>query len=121
MVKDDNNKPFKAAAQSNPTALGDPVSLEPEQTAPSPNGVDRPQAKEGQAQTQTPTHDRKQDGPGTKSLKDMAKHDLDEAKKGNRSMLGDPVSLKAETADADPVKDDAMGGITGNKERDSKL
>ncbi|KEF56695.1 uncharacterized protein A1O9_06884 [Exophiala aquamarina CBS 119918] len=56
-----------------------------------------------------------------KSLKDIAKQDLNEAARSNRSMLGDPVSLKAETADRDPVKDDGLGGLTDKKKRDSKL
>lgn len=36
-------------------------------------------------------------------------------------MLGDPVSLKAETTEKDPIEDDGRGLVTDNKKRDSKL
>ncbi|EXJ90737.1 hypothetical protein A1O1_03841 [Capronia coronata CBS 617.96] len=106
-----DKKSLTSAAKSNPTALGDPVSLKAEQSDTSPTQDDQPNKKET----------RDQNDSGKKSLKDVANEDLNEAKKGNRSMLGDPVSLKAETTDEDPVEDDKMGNITGNKGRDSKL
>ncbi|KIW55048.1 hypothetical protein PV05_07364 [Exophiala xenobiotica] len=103
-------KSLKESAQSNPTALGDPVSLKAEKSNNEPTEQDRPNKA----------------GSDKQSLKDIAQQDLSEAKKGNRSMLGDPVSLKAETSDEDPVKrgdrgDDQMGNITDRKDRDSKL
>ncbi|KIW85099.1 hypothetical protein Z517_00487 [Fonsecaea pedrosoi CBS 271.37] len=78
---------LKDAVISNPTALGDPVSLKAEQSDTSPT-------------------EQKDQGGSTQSLKQRAEQDLNEAKKGNRSMLGDPVSLKAETSDRDPVSDE---------------
>ncbi|KAL6253196.1 hypothetical protein RBB50_000919 [Rhinocladiella similis] len=97
-------KTLKESAKSNPTVLGDPVSLKAENSDTEPTEKDRPnKADKG------------------KSLKDVAQQDLQEAKKGNFSMLGDPVSLKAETSERDPVEDDQMGNITDRKERDSKL
>lgn len=99
-------KSLKESAKSNPTALGDPVSLKAEKSDTSPTEKDRPN----------------KDSSDQKSLKDIANQDLNEAKKGNRSMLGDPVSLKAETSDKDPTDgEDGMGSITDRKERDSKL
>ncbi|KAJ9638165.1 uncharacterized protein PV06_04854 [Exophiala oligosperma] len=91
--------------KSNPTALGDPVSLKAETSDTEPTEEARPNKAVD----------------GGKSLKDIAQQDLQEAKTGNRSMLGDPVSLKAETSDKDPFEDDQMGGLTDRKERDSKL
>ncbi|KAK5446717.1 hypothetical protein LTS15_009650 [Exophiala xenobiotica] len=107
-------KSLKESAQSNPTALGDPVSLKAEKSNNEPTEQDRPN-KAGKAGSDS----------DKKSLKEIAQQDLSEAKKGNRSMLGDPVSLKAETSDKDPVKGsdrgDQMGNITDRKDRDSKL
>lgn len=102
----------KNEIQPNPTALGDPVSLKAE-TGTSPTRPDHPErAGSGDSSTK-----------GRESLREVARRDLDEAKKGNRSMLGDPVSLKAETSERDPVgkEKDGMGSVTGNKERDSKM
>ncbi|KAK5051739.1 hypothetical protein LTR69_010239 [Exophiala sideris] len=93
-------KSLKESAKSNPTALGDPVSLKAEKSDTSPTEKDRPNKDNDK-----------------KSLKEIANEDLNEAKKGNRSMLGDP----AETSDKDPTKGDDMGSITDRKGRDSKL
>ncbi|EHY60372.1 hypothetical protein HRR83_000132 [Exophiala dermatitidis] len=118
-----NKNPLKEAAKSNPTALGDPVSLKAEISNSSPTKGDRPGETTGSDKNQN-KQNQTQNSSEKKSLKDVAEQDLDQAKKGNRnrSMLGDPVSLKAEKSDGeDPVKDDEMGGVTGNKGRDSKL
>lgn len=112
-----DKKSLKDAAKSNPTALGDSVSLKAEKSDSSPTKDDQPNTKDGRNDNKSQTDSES----GKKSLKQVANEDLDEAKKGNRSMLGDPVSLKAETTDEDPVKDDKIGSITGNKGRDSKL
>ncbi|EXJ61938.1 hypothetical protein A1O7_02369 [Cladophialophora yegresii CBS 114405] len=152
-------KTLKESAASNPTALGDPVSLKAEKSDTSPTEQDRPnkspeakieQDKPNQSaqnpalqggvngvkqlapteqdinqSTQNPTL--QPSGKHSASLKELAQKDLGQAEKGNRSMIGDPVSLKAETSDTDPVKDGAeeedgtgRGGKTG-KGRDSKL
>lgn len=119
-------KSLSENAKANPTALGDPVSLKAEtsDTEPtqksqtkSPTDLDTiaPSPTEGDL-----SNDSGQ-GSSKKSLKDIANQDLAEAKKGNRSMLGDPVSLKAETTEKDPVENDGRGQITDNKKRDSKL
>ena len=95
-----SRKSVKGRAKSNPTILGDPVSLEAETLDISPSAASKGFKKD--------------------SLKNIA---TDKLKEANPSMLGDPVSLKAETSDTktDPTGDDGMGGVTGNKERDSKL
>jgi len=101
---------LEEAAKRNPTALGDPVSLKAETEDSAPTQHDRPSKGNGSNQNK-----------GQGSLKEVAERDLNEAKKGNRSMLGDPVSLKAETSDRDPVEEEGMGSVTGNMGRDSKI
>ncbi len=137
-----NDKSLSEAAKSNPTALGDPVSLKAEGSDSSPTEKDRPNqhpALQGHPQNikeLAPTEEDLDDSTekakaqsndkDNKSLKELAQQDLKGAKKGNRSMLGDPTSLKAETVDRDPVKgedEDGTGrsGATPTKGRDSKL
>lgn len=124
-------KLLSESAKSNPTALGDPVSLKAETSDTTPTEDDRSDRSRSSSRTDldavapSPTdgelpkgHD--QDS-SKKTLKDLAKQDINEARKGNRPLLGDPVSLKAEKADKDPVKDDGFGGLTDNRMRDSKL
>ncbi|OCT49972.1 hypothetical protein CLCR_07696 [Cladophialophora carrionii] len=161
-------KSLKESAASNPTALGDPVSLKAEKSDTSPTEQDRPNQTGGNTIEHDKPNQSAQDpalqggggggGPSSRaqgvkqlapteqdinqstqnptlqpsdkhnqSLKELAKKDLGQAEKGNRSMIGDPVSLKAETSDTDPVKDggereDGTGrsGKTGQG-RDSKL
>lgn len=121
-------KSLSESAKANPTALGDPVSLKAEtsDTEPtqksqtkSPTDLDTiaPSPTEGDLSSDSDSGQ----GSSKKSLKDIANQDLAEAKQGNRSMLGDPVSLKAETTEKDPVENDGRGQITDNKKRDSKL
>jgi hypothetical protein len=124
-------KSLSESAKSNPTALGDPVSLKAETSDTTPTEKDRPNESLSSSRTKldaiapSPTegdlpksHD--QDS-SKKSLKDLARQDLDEARKGNRSLLGDPVGLKAEKVEKDPIKDDGFGGLTDNKKSDSKI
>lgn len=86
---------------SNPSQLGDPVSLKAETSNTSPTDQDLG-ARSGSASNAKPTS----------SLSDAAK----------KTMLGDPVSLKAETADKDPVDhDNGPSGGNGNSQRRSKL
>ena len=130
------HKTLKELAKSNPTMLGDPVSLKAETSDTSPTENDRPNAKDTLSsksqEHSSPVQDLKQlapteqdvdqnsqhvtlqpDAKQNKTLKDIAKDNMNEAQKGNKTMLGDPVSLKAETSDKDPVKD--------SKRRSSKL
>jgi hypothetical protein len=112
-------KSLKDSAKSNSTAMGDPVSLEAETSDSSPTEQDR--ANSSSTSRPTGGDEGSDSGSGQKSLKEVAKEDLNEAKKGNRSMLGDPVSLKAETTEKDPAGDDNIGELTDNMKRDSKL
>src|SRR5690349_12003575 len=118
------------SAKSDLTGLGDPVSLKVENIDNPPTEKNRPNESRSSSRANpkaiapSPTEcdlSKSQDQDSSKkSLKDLAKQDLNEAKKGNRSMLGDPVSLKAEKSDKNPIEDDALGRITDNKKRDSK-
>ncbi|OAP64464.1 hypothetical protein AYL99_00436 [Fonsecaea erecta] len=115
-------KALKDAAKSNPTALGDPISLKAEQsdTSPIPTEEEKRDAQNPAPQQQQQQQQHQQRGE-KRSLKQRAEQDLDEARKGNRSMLGDPVSLKAETSAGDPVPDADENEKGKGKGRDSKL
>jgi hypothetical protein len=128
------DKSLKESAKSNPTALGDPVSLKAEKSDTSPTEQDRPNKSTRGIESDKPNQNQSAQNPTlqpsgkhNESLKEVAKKNLGQAEKGNRSMIGDPVSLKAETSDRDPVTDggereDGTGrsGKVG-KGRDSKL
>ena len=145
------DKSLKESAKDNPSALGDPVSLKAESSDRSPTEKERPNQSSHNTSLQgsqsNPTQGVKQLAPteqdidqGTqnpslrpdqkhqdnKSLKEVAQQDLEGAKKGNRSMLGDPTSLKAENSERDPVEGEqedgtGRGGGAPMKGRDSKL
>ncbi|KPI38795.1 uncharacterized protein AB675_5862 [Cyphellophora attinorum] len=94
--------------RSNPSALGDPISIKAE-TSPSEHDLDADQKNEGADQKSgkaTPG----QPKDGKKPLKELAKE--------NPTMLGDPVSLKAETSDRIPKPEEAGAKTQG---KDSKL
>ncbi|KAJ9616400.1 hypothetical protein H2200_000118 [Cladophialophora chaetospira] len=139
MAKD---KSLSDAAKENPTALGDPVSLKAEKSESSPTENDRPNQSSKHPALQGHQQGIKQLAPTEqdidsstesqsgdkekKSLKEVAEEDLKGAKEGNRSMIGDPTSLKAETSDGDPVTGEeedgtGRGGGAPTKARDSKL
>ncbi|EKD13171.1 hypothetical protein MBM_08614 [Drepanopeziza brunnea f. sp. 'multigermtubi' MB_m1] len=107
---------------TNPSQLGDPVSLKAETSSTSPTASDRGSAASSPSSAgaaiqnikkvaPTPTEG---DGPkrgggsgsgngnGEKTLRQRAMNKLEE----NPSQLGDPVSLKAETADSEPTSED---------------
>lgn len=90
-------KSLGEALKSNPSALGDPVSLKAEKSNNEPTDQDRP-------------------SKGKKSLKQVAEDKL----KTNPSALGDPVSLKAETSDKapKPSEEGAKGGSKGSLRSD---
>ena len=85
---------------ANPTQLGDHVSLKAEATDSEPTDQDRgtrsSPASSSTGKDTLSENSNNQKAP--KKLKDLAKE--------NPSMLGDPVSLKTETADSAPTKDD---------------
>ena len=94
-LKDKAEKSLK----SNPSALGDPVSLKAESSTSEPTKEDKPN---------------KADDGDKKSLKQLAE--------SNPTMLGDPVSLKAETSDSEPTDEDRGASKTERtKKRESKM
>jgi beta-phosphoglucomutase-like phosphatase (HAD superfamily) len=81
---------------ANPTQLGDPVSLKAETADSMPTDQDRGSAsssKGTQSSSSNTTNEKDR-----KSLKELATQ--------NPTMLGDPVSLKAETANSEPTDQD---------------
>ena len=99
-------KSLKELAMANPTLLGDPVSLKAEAADSSPTDQDRG-AKSG-AKVQKYNEKSSKTGPSDKkSLKQLAME--------NPTLLGDPVSLKAETADSTPTDQD-RGALSTTQE-----
>ncbi|KAH9823686.1 hypothetical protein Tdes44962_MAKER04538 [Teratosphaeria destructans] len=86
--------------ETNPSQLGDPVSLKAETSDNQPTDQDRPNK-----------------APEKRSLKEIAQDKMET----NPSMLGDPVSLKAETSNTEPTADDrgALGTTSKNNKRRS--
>ncbi|KAF2157254.1 hypothetical protein K461DRAFT_289589 [Myriangium duriaei CBS 260.36] len=84
-------KSLSESLKSNPSALGDPVSLRAEKSDNEPTEKDRPNKDK-------------------KPLKELAEDKL----KQNPSQLGDPVSLKAETSEKVPKPEEA-GAKKGSK------
>ena len=136
---------------SNPSQLGDPISLKAEESAnqyTSTKGSQSDKAEairsvqdlaptEGERPSQDSTSDTKDaqsssgEGYGKtmkdgRTLKGMMKDKIEQAEKGegNPTMLGDPTSLKAETSKGDdPVDHDngPSGGPGSGQRRSSKL
>ncbi|KAJ0307357.1 hypothetical protein COL5a_000210 [Colletotrichum fioriniae] len=111
------------ANSSNPSQLGDPVSLKAEVSKLSPTEGDLGAASSHKQQQQKgsdgPAGAKNSDGSPVQDydkrrLKDVAKEDLES---GNPSQLGDPVSLKAEVTKKDP----APGKADGQRVEKSKL
>ncbi|KAK1461884.1 hypothetical protein CCUS01_01474 [Colletotrichum cuscutae] len=117
------------ANSSNPSQLGDPVSLKAEVSKLSPTEGDLGAAADSKPPSGTqskgssgdggPTGAKNSDGSPVQDydkrrLKDVAKEDLES---GNPSQLGDPVSLKAEVTKKDP----APGRADGQRVEKSKL
>jgi hypothetical protein len=109
--------------ETNPSQLGDPISLKSETSNTEPTNQDRGASASSSRNSDTkniarsPTErdtDRKNGGEGHKTLRQRAMNKLEEIP----SQLGDPVSLKAEKADSEPTENDR--GAAG-KARKSKL
>lgn len=113
--------------KTNPSQLGDPISLKSETSNTSPTKQDRGASSQSSNPTSStikntapaPTEGdvdggkgKGGDGKGHQTLRQKAMQKLDE----NPSQLGDPVSLKAEKADSRPTDQD-----TGAKGEKSKL
>ncbi|KXH26229.1 hypothetical protein CSIM01_03607 [Colletotrichum simmondsii] len=114
------------ANSSNPSQLGDPVSLKAEVSKLSPTEGDLGAAADSKPPSGSqskgsggPAGAKNSDGSPVQDydkrrLKDVAKEDLES---GNPSQLGDPVSLKAEVTKKDP----APGRADGQRVEKSKL
>ncbi|KAK5132643.1 hypothetical protein LTR08_008765 [Meristemomyces frigidus] len=94
--------------KSNPSQIGDPVSMKAETSDTQPTEQDKP--------NKAPNKSSEQGGEDNRSLKEIAQDKM----KTNPSMLGDPVSLKAETSNTEPTKDDRGTLGTGKDEKTGK-
>ncbi|CAK3892320.1 Hypothetical predicted protein [Lecanosticta acicola] len=100
MAPSNDKKSLKDVAKdTNPSQLGDPVSLKAETSNTEPTDDDR-----GAKKNET-------EGGDNKSLKEVAQDKM----KTNPSQLGDPVSLKAETSDTEPTEHDRGALGTSSK------
>ena len=98
-------KSLKELAMANPTLLGDPVSLKAEAADSTPTDQDR--GASSAAEGSPDSKDSSNTGASRKkSLKELA----------NPTLLGDPVSLKAEAADSTPTDQD-RGASSGTETR----
>ena len=95
-------KSLKELAMTNPTLLGDPVSLKAEAADSTPTDQDRGASSGAEAHHDSGKPSSAQSGK--KRLKDLV----------DPTQLGDPVSLKAETADSSPTDQD-RGASSGAK------
>jgi len=91
-----------------PSQLGDPVSLKAETEDSQPTEADKPNKKPN-----------KTDEQGQQGEKPKEQKSLKELAQGNPSQIGDPVSLKAETSNTEPTKDDRGTLGTGKDEQKS--
>ncbi|MCJ1385360.1 hypothetical protein MMC17_008482 [Xylographa soralifera] len=99
--KSSNPRPsrsLKELAKENPTQLGDPVSLKAETANSEPTEHDRGASSPSSRADSPSRSGRPSKTQQPKKLKDLALK--------NPSQLGDPVSLKAETADSEPTDQD---------------
>ncbi|KAI4150881.1 MAG: hypothetical protein LQ340_003834 [Diploschistes diacapsis] len=119
----------KAPTPSEANQAGTGTGKEEGTQAPAPTEGDQPGSQEQQNLRDASDSSGKPYGNTMKdgrTLKGMMKDKIEQAEKGgkNRTMLGDPTSLKAETTDRkdDPVDhDNGPEGQKGSSQRKSKL
>ncbi|KAG4433380.1 hypothetical protein IFR05_011140 [Cadophora sp. M221] len=108
--------------KTNPSQLGDPISLKAETTSHFPTPESQGASNSASSSTKeeikkvapAPTEgDGGRNGQGKKTLRQKALDKLQE----NPSQLGDPVSLKAETADSEPTENDRGAASTHGKSK----
>ncbi|KAH7363843.1 hypothetical protein BKA65DRAFT_472212 [Rhexocercosporidium sp. MPI-PUGE-AT-0058] len=109
--------------ETNPSQLGDPISLKAETSSYNPIPESEGAASSASSSAKddikktapAPTEgDGDADGKGKKTLRQKAMHKLEE----NPSQLGDLVSLKAETSDSHPTENDrGAADIGGGKSK----
>ena len=98
---------LKDAAMQNPSMLGDPVSLKAENADSEPTDQDRG------AGTDVGAHKKPADKE-KEANKPQGKGKLKDAAMKNPSLLGDPVSMKAENADSEPTDQDRGAQSSSN-------
>lgn len=104
---------LKDAAGKNPSMLGDHVSLKAEKEESEPTDQDRGAKSEEGAHKKPEQHEKEASRPQGKSkLKDAAMK--------NPSLLGDPVSMKAEGADSQPTDQDRGAQSPSSSGRDHR-
>lgn len=95
-------------AKSNPTQLGDPVSLKAETSSTTPTDQDKP--------NKSPDAAGRNAGGTSEGKKTLA-----EAAMSNPTMLGDPVSLKAEVSASEVTEEDRGARGVKGKPHSSKI
>lgn len=103
---------LKDAAMQNPSLLGDPVSLKAETADSEPTDQDRG------ARTNVGAHSKPEDKE-KEAKRPQGKSKLKDAAMKNPSLLGDPVSMKAESSDSEPTDQD-RGAQSAAKSSDPK-
>lgn len=100
--------------KTNPSQLGDPISLKAETSSTSPTNQDRGASSSASRINDTKTiapsptegdTERQKGGKAVDRHKTLRQRAMDKLE-DNPSQLGDPVSLKAETADSEPTEND---------------
>ena len=128
MAPTNRQSSLKAQAEetlkTNPTALGDPVSLKAETSDTEVGDGDSLYKQETKTQNSNTTgsgEGRNGKGGEGKGEGQAGKKSLKELAKENPTMLGDPVSLKAETSDLVPTEGEMGAKGDGGKKRDSNI
>jgi len=99
-------KSLKQSAEDNRSRLGDPTSLKAETSDTKPDKSDR-EVPQSTRSIPDSSESQKQGPRGTSTQQKSKQHKtLKESAQENITMLGDPVSLKAETADSHPTDND---------------
>ena len=100
-------KSLKQSASENPSLIGDPTSLKAEQSETQPRNENDSDLPSSTRAIPDSSESQNQGPKGTQTQQKSKQHKtLKEAAMENQTMLGDPVSLKAETADSHPTEND---------------
>ena len=91
-------------ASGNATQLGDPISLKAETS----DNIPTPEKAGAKGSHEDPKQSSSDAKPGSQSPSKDSKHETlkEIVKETNPTMLGDPISLKAETSDTEPTEND---------------
>jgi hypothetical protein len=110
--------------KTNPSQLGDPISLKAETSSTSPTDQDRSFSSSASqindiktiASSPTDGDTERQGGKAVDEHKTLRQRAMDKLE-DNPSQLGAPVSLKAETADSEPTENDRGARGTAGKSK----